>query len=265
MPVAVQLPDRRRDDRPGRRRRPAARHLAVPGRRRGRRPARSSGSSRPTSTPTSSPATSRSPPPPAPSSATARRPRPSSPSSPLADGQRLSLGEVGARGPGHARPHPGVDLRRDPRAARRRAVGGPDRRHAVHRRRRPPRPPVVGRLIGRRPRPVALPLAAPAAAHPARRRAGLPGPRRRVGLREEPLDRRPVDDRRAAGHQLRRPADGRGRLRGRGDDRPVGGAAVLRLRRPHQPFRPRTPRRRRGSADPERRRGGALAGQRRAC
>ena len=42
---------------------------------------------------------------------------------------------------------------------------------------------------------------------------GVPGPRRRLGLREEPVDRHLVDDRRPAGHQLRTGPDERGRLR----------------------------------------------------
>ena len=58
------------------------------------RPAPSSGSSRPTSTPTSSPGTSSWPRPPARSSPTATWPSPDFPIEPLADGQRLSLGEV---------------------------------------------------------------------------------------------------------------------------------------------------------------------------
>ena len=61
----------------------------------------------------------------------------------------------------HPRPHPGVDLGRGVGARRRRrAVGGADRRHAVHRRRRPTRPADLRRLDRRRPGPAAVPVAA---------------------------------------------------------------------------------------------------------
>ena len=43
------------------------------------------------------------------------------------------------------------------------------------------------------------------AAHAARRHPGVPGPRRRLGLRQEPVDRPVVDDRRATPHELRPP------------------------------------------------------------
>jgi hydroxyacylglutathione hydrolase len=67
----------------------------------------------------------------------------------------------------------------------------------------------------------ALRLGAAQTHGPARRRAGLPGPRRRVGVRQEPLDREAVDDRGPARAQLRLPADDRGRVRRRGHRGPA--------------------------------------------
>ena len=67
------------------------------------------------------------------------------PIEPLADGQVLVARRGHARDPPHPGPHPRVDLDRRAPAPRRRAVGGADRRHAVHRRRRPARPADVGR------------------------------------------------------------------------------------------------------------------------
>ena len=132
----------------------------------------------------------------------------------LADGERISLGDVTLRDPGDPGPHPGVDQRPGLRARRRRgALRRADRRRAVHRRRRPARPAGLDRRHRRRARPDALRL------DPAKLMAlpdagpGLPGARRRVGLRQEPLHRAPVDHRRAARDQLRLPADDRGRVR----------------------------------------------------
>ena len=131
-------------------------------------------------------------------------------------------------------PHPGVDQHRRPRRARR-PVRRAHRRHAVHRRRRTPGPAGVGRGHRRRARPPALPLAARPAAHPPRRDEGVPRPRRRLGLREATVDRDGVDDRRAAGDELRARPDERGRVRRRRHPGPVRGAPVLRVRRQPQP------------------------------
>ena len=112
------------------------------------------------------------------------------PIDPLADGERLSLGEVDARDPPHARA-----TRRSRSASSSTStpdaepygvltgdtlfigdVGRPDLLSSVG-------------LHRRRARPPALPLAARAAADAARRHPGVPGPRRRLGLRQEPVDR----------------------------------------------------------------------------
>ena len=130
---------------------------------------------------------------PAPRSSTAR-PRPAAPSSrseTLGDGERISLGDGGARDPRDAGPHAGVDLRSWSGSTARRHVpygvltgdtlfigdvGRPDLLAA-------------GRPHRRGAGPAALPLAARQAAHPARRDPGLPGPRRRLGVRQEPVHR----------------------------------------------------------------------------
>jgi hypothetical protein len=84
-----------------------------------------------------------------------------------------------------------------------RAVGCPHRRHAVRRRCRPARSPHVGGMDCRRPREVALPIAARRAAHAARRHSRLPGSRCRLGVREGHVRRSVLDDRRATRAQLR--------------------------------------------------------------
>ena len=175
-----------------RRGRPAARRRPVP-RRRGRgRPARSPTSSRRTSTPTSSPATSSWRPPPAPPSSTATPP---------------PAGRVPHRDPRRRRSH----------LARRRSTSRSSRRRATPRSRSrsssastAPTTRPYGVLTGdtlfigdvgrpdllaavgvhrRRPGPPALPLAARQAADAARRDQGVPRPRRRLGVRQEPLHR----------------------------------------------------------------------------
>ncbi len=55
----------------------------------------------------------------------------------------------------------------------------------------------------------------------ARRDPGLPGPRRRLGLWQEPVDRHLVDDGRAAGQQLRPVGTRQGDLRRSGDRGPA--------------------------------------------
>ena len=67
------------------------------------------------------------------------------------------------------------------------------------------------------------------------RHQGVPGPRRRLGVREEPVDRDGVHDRRAASHQLRARADERGRLRRSRHAGSVRRAALLLVRREPQP------------------------------
>ena len=73
-----------------------------------------------------------------------------------------------------------------------------DRRHAVHRRCRSPRPAGVDRLHARRAGRSALRQPAQQAAPAAGRDPRLPGARCRVGLRQEPLDRHVVDHGRTA-------------------------------------------------------------------
>ena len=97
--------------------------------------------------------------------------------------------------------------------------------------------------------PPALPLAPRAAADAARRDQGLPRPRRRLGVRQEPVDRDGVDDRRAAAHQLRARADERGRLRRGRHPGPVRRPALLLVRRQPQPRGARPARGRRQRAD----------------
>ena len=84
----------------------------------------------------------------APRSTSERARAPSTRSSPMADGDAVRLGDVRLDGARDARPLARVDLdpRLRPRRERRGAVRGADRRHAVHRRRRPPRPARVARL-----------------------------------------------------------------------------------------------------------------------
>ena len=102
-----------------------------------------------------------------------------------------------------------------------------------------------------------------AAAHAARRDQGLPGPRRRVGVRQEPLDRDRVDDRRAAPHELRARPDERGRVRRGRHPGPVGRPAVLRLRRQPQPRTARPAHRGHHRADADDRRGARPPARRR--
>ena len=129
--------------------------------------ARSSTSSRRTTTPTTCPATAGWRPPPARRSTSTATPAPDYEHEPFDDGWELELGALRVRAlhtPGHRPEHTAfalIDTR-----ARRRAVGGADRRLAVRRRHRPARP--RGRQGGGRARH--LPLAARAAAHAARRR-----------------------------------------------------------------------------------------------
>ena len=73
------------------------------------------------------------------------------------------------------------------------------------------------------------------AAPPARRHAGVPRARRGLGVREEPVDRDGVDDRRTAPDQLRAGGHGRGCLRRHGDRGPAGQPALLLLRRHPEP------------------------------
>ena len=75
------------------------------------------------------------------------------------------------RDPSHSGPHPGIGLGRRLRAPGMGAVGGVDRGHAVHRRRRSPRPAHVDRVDGGGPGTRPVPVAARAAAHPAGRHA----------------------------------------------------------------------------------------------
>ena len=160
----------------------------LPRRRPRARPANRATSSSPTSTPTSSRGTS--------SCATARAPRiylgarasAEYAFTPLADGDAVRLGAGPARGRRDAGPLARVDL--DPRLRprpqdERASTRGPDRRHAVHRRRRTARPARLARLERRGARRAALRLAAHQAPAAARRDARLPGPRRRLALRQE--------------------------------------------------------------------------------
>ena len=94
-----------------------------------------------------------------------------------------------------------------------------------------------------------------APADAARRHQGLPGPRRRVRVREEPVDRHGVHDRRAAAHQLRAGPDERGRLRRSRHPGTVRGAAVLLVRREPEPPGASAPRRRRAGDEPHPRSG----------
>ena len=114
-------------------------------------------------------------------------------------GQRLSLGEVDARDPAHARAHAGVDLDRGATSTPTPSRGAcsPATRCSSATSAGPtcsPRSAGPPTSLARRP----LPVAARAAPDPARRHPRVPGPRRRLGVRQEPVDRGGVDDRRAA-------------------------------------------------------------------
>ena len=135
------LPDRRRGRRRRGRGRPALRDRRVPraGALHGR--ARSSTCSRRTTTPTTSPATAGWPPPPARRSTSTATPSPTTTTSRSTTAGSSSSARVRVRAlhtPGHRPEHTAfalIDTR-----ARRRAVGGADRRHAVRRRHRAARP-----------------------------------------------------------------------------------------------------------------------------
>ena len=84
------------------------------------------------------------------------------PFTPMRDGDEVAFGAGPPRRAGDAGALAGVDLdpRLRPRQKQRRAVRGADRGHAVHRRRRPPRPARVARLERRAARQHAVRLAA---------------------------------------------------------------------------------------------------------
>ena len=198
---------------PGRRRRPAARHQRVPRRRRGQRPAHRAGASRPTSTPTSCPATSSSPRPPARSSPTATWPQPDFPIEPLADGQR-ALARRGRRSRSATRPATRPSRSRSSSASTPDAepwavltgdtlfigdVGRPDLLTSVG-------------CTADEPGPRALPVAARAAADPARRdaRATPPtAPARPAASTCRPRPSSTIGEQRATNYALA--ADDRGR------------------------------------------------------
>ena len=69
----------------------------------------------------------------------------------------------------------------------------------------------------------------------------FPGARCRIGMRQEPVDGDPVDDRRAAPVELRAQADDRGCLRGSGAAGAGRGAALLRVQLEPQPPVPSDP------------------------
>ena len=115
----------------------------------------------------------------------------------------------------------------------------------------------------RRPGPPPVPLGPRPAPEPARRDPRLPGPRRRLRVRQEPVDRRRVDHRRAAAHELRAGADDRGPVRRGRHARPVRRPAVLRVRGEREPRRPRAARRRAGHPAPRHRRRAPPPGRRR--
>ncbi len=148
---------------------------------------------------------------------------------------------------GDPRAHPGVDQRAGVRARRRRrALWRAHRRRSVHRRRRTPGPAGLGRRDRRRAGPPAVRERAEQADGVARRGAGIPGARRRLGVREEPVHRAAVHHRRATPDQLCVPADERVGVPGHRHRRPAARAGVLRLRRRAEPpaaraLRPRPP------------------------
>ncbi len=113
------------------------------------------------------------------------------------------------------------------------SAGGPDRRHALHRRRRAPGPPRSPheRAGARRD---ALRLPAREAPRPARRDAGLSGPRRGVALRPQHLERDLLHHRRSAAFQLRPAADEPRGLRAARDGGSARGAGVLLAGRDNQ-------------------------------
>ena len=156
---------------------------------------------------------------------------------PLAHGQHLSLGEVDLEirhTPGHTPESISIVVREQPDAEAWAVLTG-DTLFVGD----VGRPDLLGldRLDGRRPRPPPLPLGARSAPHAARCHARVPGPWRRIGVRQVDVRRRQLDHRGAAGHELRPAAHVRGRLRRGRDPGPVGGTALLRLRRRRQPSR----------------------------
>ncbi len=141
-----------------------------------------------------------------------------------------------ARVPAHAGTHARVAQHRGVRARRRRGtLRRAHRRHAVHRRRRTARSAGVDRLQPRRARRHALRLAARQAHDAARRDPGLPGPRRRLRVRQEPVDRPVVDDGRSEADQLRAARPRQGDLRRVRHRGPAARARLLRVRRDPQP------------------------------
>ena len=156
------------------------------------------------------------------------------------DGERYSLGEVTLEfrhTPGHtpeSLSHRGLRARR-----RRRSVRRADRRCPVHRRRGSARPAGVDRLHPRGAGRQALRLAARQADDAARRDPGVSGPRRGFGVREEPVHRLVVDDRRAEGDELCPARPRQGDVHGARHRGAAAGAGLLRLRRDPQPQGPR--------------------------
>ena len=149
-------------------------------------------------------------------SATARPPTPSSRSSRSHDGERLELGEVDARDPrtrpGHTPESICVVVYEHADDAEPYGVLTGDTLFIGD----VGRPDLLA-SIGRRP-PTSWPACSTDSLHEqaadaARRDPRVPGPRRRVGVRQEPVDRDELDDRRAAAHELRARADERGRVR----------------------------------------------------
>ncbi len=154
-----------------------------------------------------------------------------------ADGDPITLGDVALES-GDAGPHPGVDQHRwSASRATRRAVRRPDRRHAVHRRRRPPRPARLGGVTAEE-LAAALPLAPRATCSPCptRRRSSPPTAPARPAARTSPPRPRPPSASSAA--PTTPCPDDRGRLRRGRHPGPVRRAALLRLRRRPQPQRP---------------------------
>ena len=88
----------------------------------------------------------------------------------------------------------------------------------------------------------------PQARQAPRRDARLPGARRRLAVRQAPVDRHGLDDRRAAGLQLRDAADEPRAVRRDRHRRPAGRARLLHLRRRAERQRAPDARRRRSSA-----------------
>ncbi len=160
-----------------------------------------------------------------------------------ADGDRIQLGEVELGDPRDPRSHTGVDQhRRLPARHHGPAIRRAHRRHAVHRRCRSPRPARLGRCHRRGTGPATVPLAPRQAADVAGRHQGLPGSRCGIGVWQEPVDRDGVDDRRTTPHQLCARSDERRRVRRSRHPGPVGGPAVLLVRRQPQPGTARAPR-----------------------